>query len=58
VLELRPSCENCNVALPPNSLDARICCMSAHFARLVWTKCCVTCARIAVAGLRRDRFGH
>jgi len=25
MLELRPSCENCDVALPPDSLDARIC---------------------------------
>ncbi|HZC81393.1 MAG TPA: DUF1272 domain-containing protein [Nitrospiraceae bacterium] len=25
MLELRPTCEHCNVALPPDSLDARIC---------------------------------
>jgi uncharacterized protein len=25
MLELRPTCENCNKPLPPDSLDARIC---------------------------------
>ena len=25
MLELRPSCEQCNKALPPASLEARIC---------------------------------
>ena len=25
MLELRPTCENCNTPLPPDSLDARIC---------------------------------
>ena len=25
MLELRPTCENCNKALPPDSLEARIC---------------------------------
>jgi len=25
MLELRPTCENCNEALPPDSLEARIC---------------------------------
>ncbi|MEN9580081.1 MAG: hypothetical protein RJA70_3090 [Pseudomonadota bacterium] len=25
MLELRPTCENCNKSLPPESLDARIC---------------------------------
>ena len=25
MLELRPTCEHCNKALPPNSLEARIC---------------------------------
>jgi hypothetical protein len=25
MLELRPTCEQCNKALPPDSLDARIC---------------------------------
>jgi uncharacterized protein len=24
MLELRPTCENCNAELPPNSLEARI----------------------------------
>jgi hypothetical protein len=35
VLELRPTCENCNKALPPNSLDARICSYECTF--------CATC---------------
>lgn len=25
MLELRPSCEHCNTALPPDSIEARIC---------------------------------
>ena len=31
MLELRPNCENCNVALPPNSRDARICSYECTF---------------------------
>ena len=35
MLELRPTCENCNRALPPDSPDARICSYECTF--------CVTC---------------
>ena len=35
MLELRPTCENCNKPLPPNSLDARICSFECTF--------CATC---------------
>ena len=35
MLELRPTCENCNKALPPSSLDARICSYECTF--------CATC---------------
>jgi hypothetical protein len=35
MLELRPTCENCNKALPPNSVEARICSYECTF--------CVTC---------------
>ena len=35
MLELRPTCENCNKALPPNSLEARICTYECTF--------CATC---------------
>jgi hypothetical protein len=35
MLELRPTCENCNMALPPDSLDARICSYECTF--------CATC---------------
>src|SRR5262245_40623634 len=35
MLELRPTCENCNKALPPNSLEARICTYECTF--------CVSC---------------
>jgi len=35
VLELRPTCEHCNKALPPASLEARICTYECTF--------CVTC---------------
>jgi len=31
MLELRPTCENCNVALPPASLEARICSYECTF---------------------------
>jgi hypothetical protein len=36
MLELRPACEQCNKALPPDSLDARICSFECTF--------CSTCA--------------
>jgi hypothetical protein len=35
MLELRPTCEHCNVALPPESPDARICSYECTF--------CATC---------------
>ena len=35
MLELRPSCEHCNAALPPDSLEARICSFECTF--------CATC---------------
>jgi uncharacterized protein len=35
VLELRPTCEHCNVALPPHSAEARICSFECTF--------CATC---------------
>jgi hypothetical protein len=35
MLELRPTCENCNKALPPDSPDARICTYECTF--------CATC---------------
>src|SRR5438093_3353556 len=31
MLELRPTCENCNRALPPDSLEARICSYECTF---------------------------
>ena len=31
MLELRPTCEHCNQALPPDSLDARICSYECTF---------------------------
>jgi hypothetical protein len=31
MLELRPTCENCNRPLPPDSLDARICSYECTF---------------------------
>src|SRR5262245_39656914 len=35
MLELRPTCQNCNKALPPDSLEARICTYECTF--------CATC---------------
>jgi uncharacterized protein len=31
MLELRPTCENCNAALPPDSAEARICSFECTF---------------------------
>src|SRR5256714_13304488 len=31
MLELRPTCENCNKALPPDAVDARICSYECMF---------------------------
>ena len=31
MLELRPTCENCNKALPPNAVEARICTYECTF---------------------------
>jgi uncharacterized protein len=36
VLELRPTCENCNKPLPPDSIEARICSYECTF--------CANCA--------------
>lgn len=33
MLELRPTCENCNVALPPDATDAMICTFECTFCR-------------------------
>src|SRR5262249_31057811 len=33
MLELRPTCENCNAALPPHSTEARICSFECTFCR-------------------------
>ncbi|HTI70082.1 MAG TPA: DUF1272 domain-containing protein [Candidatus Limnocylindria bacterium] len=33
MLELRPTCENCNVALPPHSTKAMICSFECTFCR-------------------------
>jgi hypothetical protein len=33
MLELRPTCENCNTPLPPDSLEARICTYECTFCR-------------------------
>lgn len=33
MLELRPTCENCNTALPPDSAEAMICTFECTFCR-------------------------
>ena len=60
MLELRPSCEHCNKALPPDSLEARICSFECTF--------CVACevrggaqdhsARAAIACMMRPAPGN
>ncbi len=42
MLELRPGCERCDVDLPPDSCDARICSFECTF--------CVKCAEGALGG--------
>jgi hypothetical protein len=48
MLELRPTCENCNKALPPQSLDARICTFECTFCAVcvdeVIKNVCPNCA--------------
>ena len=43
MLELRPTCENCNKALPPESLEARICSYECTF--------CATCVERVLANV-------
>ena len=38
MLEMRPNCEHCNKALPPEALDARICSFECTF--------CVSCVEL------------
>ena len=40
MLEIRPTCENCNKLLPPDSLEARICSFECTF--------CASCAEIVL----------
>ena len=42
MLELRPNCECCDVDLPPDSLDARICTFECTF--------CAECAEAVLGG--------
>ncbi|PJZ70614.1 urease [Leptospira perolatii] len=43
MLELRPTCENCNRELPPNSIDARICSFECTF--------CVDCVETVLGNV-------
>ena len=47
MLELRPTCENCNMPLPPDSRDARICSYEctfcAHCVDTVLMNVCPNC---------------
>ena len=43
MLELRPTCEHCNKALPPDALDARICSYECTF--------CATCVDIVLGNV-------
>jgi uncharacterized protein len=43
MLELRPTCENCNKPLPPASLEARICSYECTF--------CAACAEVALGNV-------
>lgn len=43
MLELRPTCEHCNKALPPNSREARICSYECTF--------CATCVEYVLGNV-------
>jgi len=43
MLELRPTCEHCNTALPPDSLEARICTYECTF--------CATCVERVIGNV-------
>ncbi|MEP7246987.1 MAG: DUF1272 domain-containing protein [Gammaproteobacteria bacterium] len=43
MLQLRPTCECCDIALPPESTDARICSFECTF--------CARCASAVLAGV-------
>ena len=43
MLQLRPTCECCDTALPPESTDARICSFECTF--------CVSCAETVLNGI-------
>ena len=43
MLQLRPTCECCDTALPPGSTDARICSFECTF--------CVSCAETVLNGI-------
>src|SRR5262249_37619313 len=59
MLELRPTCENCNKALPPDSLEARICTYECTFSALpALITSLRTSARTAAADSYPDRFGR
>ena len=43
MLQLRPTCEHCNSALPPDSLDARICSFECTF--------CINCVEMVLGNV-------
>lgn len=49
MLELRPTCENCNKLLPPASLEARICSYECTF--------CASCVEDALDNVRPNCGG-
>lgn len=57
MLELRPTCENCNKALPPESTEAMICTFECTFCRDCATRVlggkCRNCGGELVARPRR-----
>ncbi len=50
MLELRPSCENCDVDLPPESAEARICTYEC-----TW---CAACAEVVLQGVCPNCTGN
>lgn len=58
MLELRPTCENCNKPLPPASLEARICTYECTFCATCVDKILDNVCPNCGGGLCRDPSGH
>ena len=58
MLELRPTCENCNKPLPPDAMEARICSYECTFCAACVDGILGNVCRTAAVGSNRDRSGR